>query len=253
MTESSDIKYKWWLRDILELGILAALIVFMAVIYIPRAIWAEEEDIQEESRFRMETVYDVLTYYGRLTGQKTTNAAWALAVVNAARDSSTADSTFLGTRKIILADGDAQIDMYKGFPSSYDTTFGFLRTRKDTLLDTVLTVVLYNVVESTNDTSFVRPEQIGPYFDDSLFVGIADTTLSSHVEVVSYYESFMPDLSMLYCPLTNRLYIVETGEDQLKVESPIEGSYAEPRFWVFSFRANSHGKIENGEKSWVRF
>jgi len=253
MTELSDLKYKWWLRDLLELCILLAILVFIAVIYIPRAIWNEEERIRDESRFRMENVYDVLIYYQKLAGKQTDDALWALEIVNAARDSLTADSTFLSFQKIILPEKEETVDLYAGYPAAFDTSFGFFKTRKDTLLDTVLTVGVYNEEESIYDTSFVRLENVGPFLRDSSFVGIADTTISSHVEVVSYYESYMPDSSMFFCPLTNLPYVVEVGEDLIKVESPIEGTYKEPRYAIFSFQSKSHGKIENGEKSWARF
>ena len=81
MVEISDFKFKWWVRDLLELGILMAIVIFILVIYIPRAIWDEEETIRTESRFRMENDYDVLTYYERLTDQQTENGLWALKVV----------------------------------------------------------------------------------------------------------------------------------------------------------------------------
>ena len=104
MTEFIDSKYKWWIRDLLELAILLSVIVFMLVIYIPRTIWDEEEKVESESRFYMEHVYDVLSYYQQITGERTTDGKWAIKVVNAARDSMTADSTFLGKQDILLGD-----------------------------------------------------------------------------------------------------------------------------------------------------
>ena len=59
MTEFLDSKYKWWIRDLLELAILLSVIVFMLVIYIPRMIWDEEEKVESDSRFYIEHVYDV--------------------------------------------------------------------------------------------------------------------------------------------------------------------------------------------------
>ena len=245
--------YKWWISDLLEFGILMAVILFMAVIYIPRAIWDEEEEVRKEGRFRMENVYDVLSYYQRLTGGSANDALRALRIVNASRDSLTADSTFLGAQTIITGGKKTAVEIYPSYGVAFDTSFGFLRTRKDTLSDTVLSVVVYNEQESTFDTSFVRLEQLGPFLEDTSFVGIADTSMSSHIEVVSYYESYMPDSSMFFCPLTGLPHIIEATEERLKVESPIEGVYSEPRYLVFSFKSDSHGKIEDGEKSWARF
>ena len=59
MTEFLDSKYKWWIRDLLELAILLSVIVVMLVIYIPRMIWDEEEKVESDSRFYIEHVYDV--------------------------------------------------------------------------------------------------------------------------------------------------------------------------------------------------
>ncbi|MBH30922.1 MAG: hypothetical protein CMG71_02890 [Candidatus Marinimicrobia bacterium] len=253
MSEVLNTKYKWWIRDILELSILLAVIAFMAVIYLPRMIWDEEEAIQAQSHFYMEHVYDVLGYYQKLTGERTTDGQWAVKVVNAARDSLTADSTFLGKQDIHLGDKVAKIEMFPAYGTVYDTSFGFLKTRKDTVQDTIMTVVNFNLDESRYDTSFVRKDMMKPYLEDTTFVGISDTTYSSHVEVVSYYDGFTPDMEMLSCPLTQKPYIIELTEEDYRVASPIKGNYSERRFLVFAFKAKSHGKIEDGEKSWARF
>lgn len=253
MPELLDTRYKWWIRDLLELAILVSVIAFLGVIYVPRAIWDEEDAVEAESRFYMENVYDLLSFHERLTGERAEDGLWAMQVANAARDSLTADTTFLGKRQIHLGDRTADVDMFANYSVVYDTSFGFLKTRKDTLMDTVMTVVSFNEEESRHDTSFVRKEMLKPYLEDSTFVAIDDTTYSSHVEVVSYYDSFTPDPSMLNCPLTQNPYIIELTDEDYKVASPIEGTYTERRFFIFAFNARSHGKIEDGEKSWVRF
>jgi hypothetical protein len=43
--------------------------------------------------------------------------------------------------------------------------------------------------------------------------------------------------------------ITEDGSG-LKVSSPIIETIIEPRYLLFSFKANSHGIIRNGQKSW---
>ena len=253
MTEFLDTKYKWWIRDLLELAILVSVIAFLGVIYMPRLIWDQEEAVEAESRYYMENVYDVLSYYERLTGERTADGQWAIKVVNAARDSLTADTTFLSKQKIHLDDGTADVDMFANYAVVYDTSFGFLKTRKDTLMDTTMVVVNFNEDESRYDTSFVRKNMLKSFLEDSTFVNVSDTTYSSHVEVVSYYDSFTPEPTMLYCPLTNQPYLIELTEYDYKVESPIEGKYTERRFLIFAFNTRSHGKIEDGEKSWIRF
>ena len=251
MAQLRDKNFMWWARDLLELGIVIALILFVVVIYAPRAIWNEEEDTQNDSRFRMENVYAVLDYYKQLTGEPTNEGLWALMVVNAARDSLTSDSTFLGEQIIHLPGKDASVDIFHRFDAVYDTTFGFLKSRKDTLVDTVFSIIMS--ADEGFDTSFVRLEHSEVYRKDSLFVSISDTVISSHVEVVSYYESYVPDSSMFLCPLTNLPYGIVTDTSNITVSSPIKKIYKEPRFLVFSFKSGSHGKIENGSRSWDRF
>ena len=253
MSEFLDSKYKWWIRDLLEVAILLAVIIFMLVIYLPRMIWDEEEKVESKSRFYMEHVYDVLSSYQQITGERTTDGEWAIKVVNAARDSMTADSTFLGKQDIYLEDRIANVDLSANFITVYDTSFGFLKTRKDTIQDTILTIVSFNDEDSRYDTSFVRNDMAKPYIEDSSFVKINDTTFSSHAEVISYYDGFVPDNNMLICPLTRKPYIIELTEEDYKVASPIEGTYSDRRYLVFAFKAKSHGKVEDGDKSWARF
>jgi len=125
-------------------------IAFLGVIYMPRLIWDQEEAVEAESRFYMENVYDVLSYYERLTGERTADGQWAIKVVNAARDSLTADTTFLSKQKIHLDGGTADVDMFANYTTVYDTSFGFLKTRKDTLLDTVIVILFESLSAETS-------------------------------------------------------------------------------------------------------
>ena len=97
MAKASEEKYKWWLlRDLLEVAIVISLIGILSVIYIPRQIWDEEEIIKSQSHFNMEHAYDILSSYKRITGERTIDGDLAVKLVNAARDSITADSNFIG-------------------------------------------------------------------------------------------------------------------------------------------------------------
>lgn len=251
--KEGEIRYKLWLRDSLELLILIAIIILVIVIYIPRSIWNEEEADRSESRFRMVNVYDVLSLYHNLSGQTTEDGFKAMNLVNATRDSLVADTTFLGNQTIYLGEDTYQVDMNRKFAVEYDTLFGFLMTRKDTLSDTVLTVLTYNAKREGNDTSYIRINLIRPHLKDSLFVGVVDTVISSHVEIISYYDSFRPDSSMFRCPVIDELYRINVSEDgTIKVESPIT-EFKKQKFLVFSYKTESHGWIDGGEKSWVRF
>ena len=101
MSKETVKKYKWWVaRDLLEVAIVLSLIGVLSVIYIPRQIWDEEELIKSQSQFNIEHSYDILSYYNRITGERTINGDWAIRLVNAARDSITADSNFIGDQEM---------------------------------------------------------------------------------------------------------------------------------------------------------
>jgi len=141
--------------DLLELAIVLALLFMVITIYVPRAIWDEEEKYQNLSRFNMENVFNVETFYQELTDQYDENGLWALSVVNAVRDSLTADSTYLGERTLTLLEHPITVTIPKGYDVEFDTTFGFLKSRRDTIFDTTVTVVLYSSTLSRYDTTYI--------------------------------------------------------------------------------------------------
>ncbi|MEE8437718.1 MAG: hypothetical protein V3S22_05205, partial [Candidatus Neomarinimicrobiota bacterium] len=71
--------------DLLELFIVIAFLFLIISIYVPRAIWDEEEYFESKSRFNMENMYDVQTFYKSILGQYTTDGLWAMKVVNSVR------------------------------------------------------------------------------------------------------------------------------------------------------------------------
>jgi hypothetical protein len=74
----------------------------------------------------------------------------------------------------------------------------------------------------------------------------------TRVEAIEYYKTYLPDSSTYFCPLSKDPYQMEISEDgkSLKVSSPIKETVKEPRYLLFSFKANSHGIIKDGQKSW---
>lgn len=48
--------------DLLEIAIMVALFFLIVVIYVPVAIWEEENDYTKESRYRMKNLYDVESF-----------------------------------------------------------------------------------------------------------------------------------------------------------------------------------------------
>ena len=89
--------------DLLEVVIILAMFFLIVVIYVPVAIWEEENYFEKESRYRMQNVYDVESFYSRLTGEYNPNFLEAMSVVNATRDSAVADSLFIGEQLVVLS------------------------------------------------------------------------------------------------------------------------------------------------------
>jgi hypothetical protein len=73
--------------DFLELGMVLAFIFLIISIYVPRAIWDEEESYESKSQFYMENMYDVQSFYKSVMGEYSSDGLWAVQVVNSVRDS----------------------------------------------------------------------------------------------------------------------------------------------------------------------
>ena len=149
--------------DLLEVVIILALFFLIVVIYVPVAIWEEETFYEKESRYRMQNAYDIESFYSRLTGEYNPNFLEALSVVNAARDSTIADSLYIGEQSIMLEGKEFLVDVDESFGFEYDTTFGIKSFRKDTVQDTTLQVVILSEDLGRNDTSFIRKKDLRSY------------------------------------------------------------------------------------------
>ena len=238
--------------DLIELGIVFAFLFMVITIYVPSMIWVEEEEAAESARFNIQTVHDIEYFYKILTDDYEPDGLWALNVVNAVRDSVLADSTYLGERNFELIGENVSVNIPEGFDVEYDTTFGFLKTRRDTLIDTIHTVVLYSEELSRNDTSFVTKNDLSSVMIEESFVSDLGFETKQRSEVVSYYDSYIPDSSNFYCPLTDEKIVVNIKDDGdvVRISSPIEGIYSEGRYLLFSFKTRNHGYIEDGSRSW---
>ena len=238
--------------DLLEVVIILALFFLIVVIYVPVAIWEEETYYEKESRYRMQNAYDIESFYSRLTGEYNPNFLEALSVVNAARDSTIADSLYLGEQSITLEGKEFFVDVDESFGFEYDTTFGIKSFRKDTVQDTTLQVVIFSEDLGRNDTSFIRKKDLGSYQSKDNFVGITREEPMERVEAIEYYKTYIPDASTYYCPLTKDNYIMEISDDgsELMISSPIQDPVVESHYLLFSFRAMNHGIIKGGRKSW---
>ena len=238
--------------DLLEVVIVLALFFLIIVIYVPVAIWEEENYYQEESRYRMQNVYDIESFYSRLTGEYNPNFLEAMSVVNATRDSAIADSLFIGEQLVKLLGKEFFVDVDESFGFEYDTTFGIKSFRKDTVKDTTLQIVLFASDLGRNDTSFIRKTNLKEYIDDENFIGIINEEPIQRVEAIEYYKTYIPDSSTYLCPLTNDEYFMDINQDgnELIVSSPIDEPIIESHYLIFSFKALNHGVIKDGRKSW---
>ena len=238
--------------DLLEVVIILALFFLIVVIYVPVAIWEEETFYEKESRYRMQNAYDIESFYSRLTGEFNPNFLEALSVVNAARDSTIADSLYIGEQSIVLEGKEFFVDVDESFGFEYDTTFGIKSFRKDTVQDTTLQVVIFSEDLGRNDTSFIRKKDLGSYQSNDNFVGITREEPMERVEAIEYYKTYIPDSTTYYCPLTSDNYIMEISDDgsELMISSPIQDPVVESHYLLFSFRAMNHGVIKGGRRSW---
>ncbi|MDP6533527.1 MAG: hypothetical protein QF845_01820 [Candidatus Marinimicrobia bacterium] len=238
------------ISDLLEFAIVLSFIFLVIAIYVPRAIWDEEDYYRKESRYRMQNIFDVESFYQVLTEEYSEDPLWALSVVNAARDSLTADSTFLEDQLVNISGKIIDINIPVDYDVEFDTTFGFLKSRRDTILDTTVTLIMFSEEISRNDTIYIRKNELSILESSPNFVGLVEETPIERVELVNYYDSYMPDTSMFYCPVTNLPYKVKLEDHSLRVSSPINRVHKEGRYLLFSFNAYNHGYIEDGAPSW---
>jgi len=238
--------------DILEILIILTLILMVIVIYVPVAIWEEENHYTKESRFRMNNLYDVEVFFKSLTGDFSADFHESMNIVNAVRDSVVADSLFIEEQEVFLNGKTYLVDVYESFSFEFDTTFGFLSLRRDTILDTTVQIIVYDQDLSREDSIYIRKSNLADFIETENFRGVINEEPTLRVELVEYYKTFLPDSSTYYCPLTGENYDISISEDggSLSVSSPIEDTYTEPRYLFFSFKANSHGVIQNGTRSW---
>ena len=287
-------KYRWWLaRDLMEMGIVLAVIAFVVVIYIPKSIWIEETEIEDQSHGQMLNINKILNFYEEFTGERTEDAEWAIKVVNAVRDSVVADSLFSDHSRVINLDsreievtvpksfiwmepdrrlGENPLAQHVRYITTYDTTFGHLGARKDTVVDKIFSVVVERLKDPFDqstwfmDTSFKRADELELFiasldtiwhphqrciYHTEHYKGIADSGLSEYVELVQYYDRFRPDKSILNFPLDDELYIIEADSENVVIKVH-DRDYSERRYLLFTFDPDvKDDSISNGYPSWV--
>ena len=137
-----------------------------------------------------------------------------------------------------------------GYDVEFDTTFGFLKSRRDTILDTTVTLVMFSEEISRNDTIFIRKNELSILESNPNFVNVVEETPTQRVEHVNYYDTYMPDSSLFFCPITELPYKIRLEDNALRISSPINRVHSEGRYLLFSFKAYNHGYIDDGIPSW---
>ena len=236
--------------DWIELLIVLAIVFLIIAIYVPVAIWADEDRYEEQSHSRMQNIYDIERFYAQLTNKYHQNGIEAMHIINAVADSVTADSNYVGEQKLNLLGSIIDVNVPKGFGVEFDTTFGFQKFKRDTTNDTTSTVVMYSEELSRNDTIFVQKKEVTNLQDDPAFRGVISEEPLEIVAVESFYDKYRPDSTQFLCPVTKKSYKLTFKEDGFRIDSPIEETFKKHKYLVFAFKANNHGYIEDGVASW---
>ncbi len=255
---------KWWYGCskhtrllILDWLSVTAVLMLIAVVYIPKSIWAEEERYRIESRRRMEVIQSAENFYRTLTGSFTVDGPFMFALVSQTHDSLIGDSTFIG-EQVVHVDGMPHlVDIPEGMTFQLDTTFSVGRALRDTVLDTTYTVLVWNDERADNDTVYITGKVgLSRLEADPDYRGAADSSFGSHSEVITDYDwnRFRLNDELLLGSVSREPFIIDidTTSQELTIASPITDAYVEMRYLLFRFKARGHGKIVNGEASWRR-
>lgn len=238
--------------DALEILIILAMFLLVVVIYVPVAIWEEETYYEKESRYRMQNLNDIQSFFSRLTGGYTSSFSEALSVVNAVRDSTIADSLYIGEQNLLINNVNYIVNVNQSYGFEYDTTFGIKSFRKDTLLDTILQISVFSEELGRDDTSFIQKKELYNYENLPDFRGILKEEPINRVQAIEYYKTYIPDSINYLCPLTSESFNMNVSEDGsiFTVSSPIDIPIVDRHYLLFAFKAKNHGFIKGGRKSW---
>ena len=242
----------------LDWGLTIAVLILIFAIYLPNRIHEEETFYKSESRHRMAVIYAAEEFYRELTGHYTLDGNHLISLVQQSRDSLLGDSLFYGEKTIFIDGVPNEINISPGFEFRVDTTFSSETLIKTEVEDIILTVGMFNEQSGSIDTIYVNQNHIDKFNSDPAFDGIYAVDTSSHSEVISDYTrlGFRLTSELLHCPLTEDKYLFDLDESDpempiFTVKSPVPKGYSEPRFlYLYRFKADNHGSISDGRKSW---
>ena len=171
-------------NDYLEIITFFVFLLTLLVIYVPSLIWEEEDMYKNESRSRMQALYNVENFHNILIGKYEEDGLNAVTLVNAVRDSVMADSTFLGDQSVKLNGEEFLVNVPRGFDVEYDTTFGQRRVAKETIVDTTVTVVMLSEDTGLEDTLYVQKRNLFEIQEDPLFLSVVKEATFERVSCI---------------------------------------------------------------------
>ena len=145
---------------LLDWGLTFALIILGLAIYIPKSIDKEELFYKNESRHRMEVIYNAQELYYELTGNYTLDGEELFKVVQQARDSLMGDSLFYGKKIIHIDENPREFDIPIDLQTIVDTTFSDEEILKKVVVDYVYSVGIQNNESGIIDTIYVNSQNI---------------------------------------------------------------------------------------------
>ena len=244
--------------NLLDWGIIIATLIMLVMVYVPQIIWNEENYYKKEARHRMSVISNAQDFFYEISGNYTIDGKHLFELVEAAMDSSIADSLFIGNQIINIESNKYNVIIPKGFGQKVDTTFSFPVSIKKTTLDTIYTVGIKNDKENTIDTLYVNGRNINRYLTNPSFHKIysSNAVVRSERDTDYLRKKFHLNYELLNCPVTNIPYLfeIEDNDEDVKlfnVKSPLQEDYYERRFLIFKFKPGNHGSIIGGIKSWA--
>ncbi len=236
---------------------VSAVLLLLAVVYIPKSIWAEEERYRIESRRRMDVIQSAENFYHTLTGNFTADGPLMFALVSQTHDSLIGDSTFIGDQVVHVAGIPHRVDIPEGMIYQLDTTFTVGRTLRETVLDTTYTVLIWNDERADNDTVYISGKAALTRLEtDPAYRGATESSFGSHSEVYTDYDwnRFPLNDELLLSSVNREPFIIEIDStaEELRIASPITNTYVEARYFMFRFKPRDYGEIVNGEPRWRR-
>ena len=253
---------RWWhslpnelASVILDWGVVSAVAVLVVVIYVPKAIWAEEDLARDESRRRMTIIQATEDFYRTIRDSYTTDGPFLFKLISQTHDSLVGDTTFIG-EQIIYVDGSPYaVDIPKILLIQMDTTFTVSRTVRDTMLDTTYAVALWNKERSVEDTVYINGSKgLGVLMDSPAYMRTTDTSYGSHTELLNDYAWFRYRLTedLLKNPVSGLPYEIKLDSTGtvLTIAFPESDLNEQRRYLFFKFKALDHGEIVDSKPSW---